>query len=236
MVISPRESNAFSRALRISCSLASSGIQPSSFSCPQPGTTSSASGLSGFGCSADSWGACPRPCPSRASFLERFSRGGNLDQRTRRSRLIQQPQSAVIGISRERSLHGGQKTAERSEGIIHRRRFIPAVHHAIRAMRIARLRPIVGPLGFANQLVESFCVAILKQITRLLPAENVIGRHPPGRAGIMPLAQQEFEKPRRTIQTPIGLAIRKNRAEQPTRARQPQKMLLVGRLLVRISG
>src|SRR5438552_12713574 len=103
-------------------------------------------------------------------------------------------------------------------------------------MGIARLGPIVGPLGFANQLVESFCVAILKQITRLLPAENVVRRHAPRRAGIMPLAHQEFEKQRRKIETPIGLAISKNRAEQPPRARPPQKMLLVGRLLVRISG
>src|SRR6266849_10255206 len=103
-------------------------------------------------------------------------------------------------------------------------------------MGIARLRPIVGPLSFANQLVESFGVAILKQVTRLLPAENVVGRHAPGRAGIMPLTHQELEKQRRKIETPIGLAIRKNRAEQPPGASATEKMLLIRRLLVRISG
>src|SRR5437870_10885606 len=90
----------------------------------------------------------------------------------RSHRLIQQPQSTGIGIPRERSLHRGQKTAQRSERIVHRRSFIPAVHHAIRAMRIARLRPVVGPLGLTNQLIESFGVAILKQVTRLLPARS----------------------------------------------------------------
>ncbi len=62
---------------------------------------------------------------------------------------------------------------ERAERIVHRRRFISAVDHAIGALGIARLGAVLVPLGLAHQLFEGVGVAVLQQVARLLPAEEL---------------------------------------------------------------
>src|SRR5206468_10525989 len=64
------------------------------------------------------------------------------------------------------------------------------------------------------QFGEGVGVAVLKQVARLLPAEDVIGRHTPGRAAVMPPAHQELEEQRALIELPAPAAVREDFADR----------------------
>src|SRR4051812_32219781 len=102
------------------------------------------------------------------------------------------------------------KATQRAECIIDRGRLVSAMHHAVRASRIARLRSVVLPLGGFKQLLESVRVAVLQKIARLLPAENIVRGHAPGRARVMALAHEEFKEEHRLIETPRLLSVGQN--------------------------
>ena len=68
--------------------------------------------------------------------------------------------------------------------------------HAVGAVRVTRFGAVCLPCGLLNQFIESIGIAILEQIAGLLPPKNVVSRHSPGSAGIVPLAHQEFHKQR----------------------------------------
>ena len=57
--------------------------------------------------------------------------------------------------------------------ILHRGRFVTAMHHAIGALLVVSV-PYV-PVGFFHQLAKRTGVAFSEQITRTLPAENIAG-------------------------------------------------------------
>src|SRR5208337_4905685 len=152
-------------------------------------------------------------------------------------RLVQHGEGFIIFIgARERSANRAEESTPRAKGIVYGRGFISAVHHTVGALGIARLGPVLLPLGFAHQLVEGVSVAVLQQVAGLLPPEQVEGWHAPCRAGIVALAHEEFQKQRRLVEYPPRLAVRQDGAEQPPSARASQEVLLVGRLVVRVAG
>src|ERR1700731_4536983 len=119
------------------------------------------------------WGQNPKLALSEAEGAVRRAKPGcndlsprllwfacrrNLYQRMHRFLMfLQQPKRLVVAIAgKQRMLHCRQKSTERTESRIHRRRFVPAVHHAIGAGRIARLSSVVAPVRSREQLLESF--------------------------------------------------------------------------------
>src|SRR5713226_7417764 len=113
--------------------------------------------------------------------------------------------------------------------MIHGRGFVTAMHHAVRAFRIAGFRAVALPLGGVEQFLERIHVPVLQQIAGLLPAEDVIGWHAPRSASISSLAHQKLEEQLRLVELPTRLAIRQNGPEQAPCASPPEEMLLVRR-------
>ena len=113
----------------------------------------------------------------------------------RLSRFIQHREGVRIFVfCGQLSLYGRPQSSQAAEGMIHSGSFISAMHHAVRALGIARLRAVVLPLGGLEQFLERVHVAVLQQVAGLLPAEDIVGRHAPRRAGIGSLAHQKFEE------------------------------------------
>src|SRR6266566_4467489 len=112
---------------------------------------------------------------------------------------------------------------------------IPAVHHAVGTLRIARLRAVVFPVRRVHQFLEGVRVAVLQQITRFLPAEDVVRGHSPRGTSIVALAHQEFEEKRRLVEFPTLVAVGQNGTEQPPCARTTEEMLLVRGLIVGVA-
>src|ERR1043166_1922329 len=96
-----------------------------------------------------------------------------------------------IGVSVgliEFALHCLPETAQTAKTVIDGARFIAAVHHAVRTLRIARFGAVVLPPGGIHKFLKGVRVTVLQQVARLLPAENVVGGHAPWRAGIIALS------------------------------------------------
>src|SRR5512136_850217 len=72
----------------------------------------------------------------------------------------------------------------------------PAVHHAIRAARIA-LVLVLFPVGLGHELVEGPVMAVRDQVTRTLPTLRVVVRPAPRRALEVALALKEPQVHRR---------------------------------------
>src|SRR5690348_10271055 len=120
-----------------------------------------------------------------------------------------------------------QQSPERAERIVHGRSLISTVYHAIGAARIARFSPVFMPRRCFHQFLECFCITVLKQITGLLPAKNVVRGHAPGRARVLALTHEKFQKQRRLIELPASFAIGKDGAEQLARASASKEVLLI---------
>src|SRR5258708_3323915 len=103
----------------------------------------------GTACAAE-WSKWPDSLPVMlgAGFLQRVVCRRNLDQwMYRRLMFLQQAKRFIVAITRkQRRLHGGKETAQRAECRIHRRSFVAAVDHTIRARRIAGLGAVVAPV------------------------------------------------------------------------------------------
>src|SRR5271165_1312580 len=87
-----------------------------------------------------------------------------------------------------------------------------------------------------NLFGERVGIAVLQQIARLLPAEQVVGGHAPWRAVVLALAHEEFQVQRRLIESPRALAIRQDGFEGAARAGASEEVLLVGRFVVGVAG
>ena len=70
--------------------------------------------------------------------------------------------------------------------------------------------PVLLPLRQLHQLPEGCRIPFLKQITGLLPSEDVIGGIPPGCTLVLTFAHEEIQKQRGLIELPTSLGIRKN--------------------------
>src|SRR5258708_616453 len=108
------------------------------------------------------------------------------------------------------------------------------MHHAVCALLIFA-DTVLLPLGVIHQFPECLHISFAKQITRLLPAENVSSRHAPGGALISLVAGQEVEKQIGLGEgpSPAPVASRKNVAEETPGAIAVEEVLLVRRALVR---
>ena len=100
----------------------------------------------------------------------------------------------ILVLIEEGGTNRGHESAERAEHIVDRGRLVPATDHAIGAFWIARLGAVLFPHRGLHQLGEGGGVAVLQQITGLLPAKDVISRVAPGRALVVALAHQELQK------------------------------------------
>src|SRR6185312_4310248 len=109
------------------------------------------------------------------------------------------------------------------------------MHHAVGALGIPALRAIVRPFGRFHQFFERIGVAVLQQIARLLPAEDAVGWHSPWSALEFAPAHQEFHIHRRGVELPALFAVGENGAEEAAGAGAPEKVLLVGSLLVGVA-
>src|SRR5262249_47630927 len=83
---------------------------------------------------------------------------------------------------------------ERAEGLVDGGGLVPAVHHAVPALLVPALAPVALPLGGLHQLAEGLGVALLEQIARALPPEDVEGGVAPRGALVVVLAHQEAEE------------------------------------------
>src|SRR5262245_51638723 len=95
----------------------------------------------------------------------------------------------------------------------HRRGFVAAVNHAIAAARVTARVAVLFPLGRLDQFLERLRVTVIEQVTRLLPAEDVVIRVAPRRALVINLAHQEFQEEDRLVELPPFAARRAQRAE-----------------------
>src|SRR5262249_23491317 len=116
-----------------------------------------------------------------------------------------------------------------------RGRFVAAMGHAVGAFFV--LAGAIGvPVGGLHQLLEGLGVAFAEQIARLLPAEDVAGRHAPRRTLIFLVAGQEVQEQAGTHEIPLlPLGEREDVAEQLLGLGAVEKVLLVGRALVGIA-
>src|ERR1035441_5590303 len=179
--------------------------------------------------------------PLRRSYAGLLKTGGGLRDLDQprwplRCGLIEQLERMTVGIQLEVSARHGQEALYRAEAVDDRRGLIAATDHAVGALGVAAGHAIVFPGGGFEQLLVTLGVALLEQIAGLLPAEDVIGRHAPRRALVIAVAHQEFEKQRRHIELPCGLAVGQNGAEEATHAGPAQESMLVRRLVVAVAG
>ena len=58
--------------------------------------------------------------------------------------------------------HRAGESGERTEGVIDRTGFVPAVDHAVAALLVAALLAVIFPSGVFHQLFESGDVAVLE--------------------------------------------------------------------------
>src|SRR3989442_14931895 len=65
--------------------------------------------------------------------------------------------------------------------------------HAVSALLVPS-SPVVVPVRVLDELCEGRGIAVLKQITGLLPAEDVVSRIAPRRALVVHLAHEEVRK------------------------------------------
>ena len=116
----------------------------------------------------------------------------------RRGVFLQQLQRAGVAICGEdRSLGGVENSSDGTEDVVDRSSFVAAVDHAVGALGVAGFGAVVFPVGRFHQFGKGIGVAVLQQVTGLLPAEDVVGGHAPGSAGVVALAHEEFEEQRR---------------------------------------
>src|ERR1700739_1504454 len=116
--------------------------------------------------------------------------------------LIELLERVLALIAAECSLHHAPESAERQEASKHRGGLVAAAHHTIRAFGIAAADAVLFPFRRLHQLLEAVGVAILQQVARLLPSENVVSRRAPWCAIVVAIAHQEFKKQRRHVELP----------------------------------
>ena len=178
------------------------------------------------------------PCRSNPCLLGDFVR--NLHQRVvavdRTRFFIKQPERGRIFIAIEkRRLHRGEEPSSDPKcgpPPMLRIRYAPCSLRTwdcrIRAVRFHSVR--------RQQFLESVGVSVLQQIARLLPAENVERRHAPGGAGVVALAHEEFQEQRRQIEAATCDCGSTDRTEEAPGSGASQEVLLIRRLVVRVSG
>src|SRR5262249_39708716 len=123
--------------------------------------------------------------------------------------------------------HGdGERLPRTSYRVLHRRRLVAAVDHAVRALLI--VTGAVGiPVGRFHQLAEGAHVAFAHEIPGALPAEHRASRITPRRAAVFLIAGEEIEEQARLAERPGAPAAStaEDVAEQPLGRFAIEKML-----------
>src|SRR5215469_4455612 len=140
-----------------------------------------------------------------------------------------------IAVLRERAAHHRPEAAQRPEAVHYCRRLIAAANHAVGALGIAAGHAVLFPLRRLEEFLECLRVAVLEQVARPLPAEDVVGRRAPRRALVLAVAHKELEEQRRHVEFPVGLAVRQDGPEQTPHARASEEAVLVRSLLVAVA-
>ena len=136
---------------------------------------------------------------------------------------------------RQDRLHVRPDAADAGERVVHGARLVAAVHHAVLALRVAALDAVVRPLGLGDEFLERVVVALLQEVARLLPAEDVVGRAAPRGALEIALAHEELEEERAHVELPALLAVGEDHLEQLVGLAASEEALLVGRLVVGVA-
>src|SRR3984957_6740129 len=100
----------------------------------------------------------------------------------------------ILVLVEEGGTNRREESAPGAKHIVDRGRLITAADHAVSAFWIAGSCAVIFPLRLRDQLLEGGSVAILQQVTGLLPAEDVVSGIAPGCAFVVPLAHQEREE------------------------------------------
>src|SRR5579864_8517353 len=108
------------------------------------------------------------------------------------------------------------------------------MHHAIATFGITALASVILPRRCFDQLPEGTGVAFLNQVTRLLPAEEVVSRVPPRRTFELPFPLKKEKKQRRLIEAPAAGGIFEDFPKQIDRLAAFEEMFLVGGPLVAV--
>src|SRR4029450_1131843 len=109
---------------------------------------------------------------------------------------------------------GLDEAAERAERVVDRGGLEPAVHHAVLALFVAALAPVVLPGRGLHQLLEGLRVAVLEEITGTLPPAHVAGGVAPRGALVVVLAHEEAGEARRLVEAPAALRVRQDVGEE----------------------
>src|SRR5271155_2972762 len=86
--------------------------------------------------------------------------------------------------------------------------------HAVLALGIVALVAVVVPVGQFEIFLERADIAVLEEVARFLPAEDVVGRAAPRRALEIEVALEELEEERREVEAPALLRVGKNLFEE----------------------
>src|SRR5262249_34565017 len=146
-----------------------------------------------------------------------------------------QPSSVVSSVTPppvseapgDRGRHGIAEAAPRGERVVHGRRLVAAVHHAVAALLVATAPPIVFPARGLEHLLKGRGVSFLQEVAGPLPAEHVVRGIAPRSALEVLLAHEELQEQRRLVEPPAALGTREDLREELVRALGPEEMLLV---------
>src|SRR5581483_1340106 len=154
------------------------------------------------------------------------------------SRRTWEPTNPLAPVRKTRSVGKRRANAllERAGRLQDSRRFVSAMRHAVGTFRILTAS-VERPIRFLNQFFVALRVGrVGHQVARPLPAQNRIRRNSPRRAFHVEFAFEEIQIERTVIEPPfLAPSTGKRFAEDRARAVDAQEMLLIGRLLIRIS-
>ncbi len=143
----------------------------------------------------------------------------------------------------KRSRSGGEgrlgrlvKAGEGTEGRIDRRGLETAMDHAVLALGIVALVAVVVPVGQLHVFLERLHVAVLEEVARLLPAEDVVGGAAPRGALEIEIALEELEEEGREVELPALLRVLEDLLEEVLAVVAVEELVLVRRLLVDVAG
>ena len=113
------------------------------------------------------------------------------------------------------------------------------MHHAIGAFGVAALVAVVLPHRVVHEFAERIGVALLQEVTGLLPTEQVVTRHAPRSAFVVALAHEELEEERRLVEDPLAFArgaIGQDHLEELIGFAALEEAALIGRFVVSVAG
>src|SRR6267142_6930786 len=104
----------------------------------------------------------------------------------------------LTGGRQQRCHDGSAKSSDGAERIVNGRCFIAAMDHAVGAFLVPA-GPVVIPVRVIDELLEGRGVAVLEEVTRLLPAEDIVGGIAPRRALVIHFTHEEVQKEWRLV-------------------------------------